>query len=175
MAEQKIHYSDFRIRLTFVCMNTGLVAEQILPKLSNKYIWWLIILSFNKLLLWKNGPKIIMLWCIPMSMLFTIEFAWPNTWQIPDWRTFISVTTYNEVQCVWILNLTSHKRTKRMKKYAHKNMYDFDMFGLRLSSACILFQVKSIFSEIGVRTWIQAIFRQITRPPLLGWPSWSTN
>lgn len=39
MAEQKIHYSDFRIRLTFVCMNTGLVAEQILPKLSNKYIW----------------------------------------------------------------------------------------------------------------------------------------
>ena len=135
MGELNIHYSDFWIRLTFICMYSvyyiyiyaGLVTEQILPKLSNKYIWWLIILSFNKLLLWKNGPKIIMLWCIPMSMLFTIEFAWPNTWQIPDWRTFISVTTYSEVQCVWILNLTSHKRTKRMKKYVHQNMYNFDM------------------------------------------------
>ena len=116
MAEQKIHYSDFRIRLTFVCMNTGLVAEQILPKLSNKYIWWLIILSFNKLLLWKNGPKIIMLWCIPMSMLFTIEFAWPNTWQIPDWRTFISVTTYSEVQMFMdLLELTSHGGLKDWK------------------------------------------------------------
>ena len=119
---------------SFAWILVYVVAEQILPKLSNKYIWWLIILSFNKLLLWKNGPKIIMLWCIPMSMLFTIEFAWPNTWQIPDWRTFISVTTYSEVQCVWILNLTSHKRTKRMKKYAHKNLFDFDTNGLSLGS-----------------------------------------
>ena len=143
MAELYSHYFDCWIRLTFICMYSvhyiqhiyaGLVTEQILPKLSNKYIWWLIILSFNKLLLWKNGPKIIMLWCIPMSMLFTIEFAWPNTWQIPDWRTFISVTTYSEVQCVWILNLTSHKRTKRMKKYAHKNLFDFDTNGLSLGS-----------------------------------------